>query len=490
MLCAADLMPVRVRDAAGRPCLLVLPSDAPSTRQEAAKAEAALHHMLADPAAAAKRAAAWRQQLLLVSSSAALLGLTAGGVAPPPHQQQLRAERAGTAVGAAPGGGTLAGPSWLAASPAGAASGVAAELVQAVRGTSSFLQTDSCSDTGSLGMGAGPAPTGRQGQSHLGLTKDPQAVAAPVAHLSLEVPASGTTSAAAAAAAGRLRPRAAAAAGSQAGPGDDPAWDGFCFASLAAGLAVCMAEVVRQVEVGCAERGRLLAQLWNGYTGVLTATIQQQQQQVQQLATDNANLSAGGLLGVCVAAVLRMGGWEGGNVRSKHPLCKFASAAPTSVQRVPSASIPLSCPSAEASMLRWEASGAEFLRKEIMRLRNVGGLAAQSLLSSRSFFLPALSPCSSLLCFQLLPICCFLLLKVWQAYGGRSLRLPTAGSRRPSPAAQHLPLPRIANIIPTPACCRTKRPPPCSCKTASRRRQPCGRRRRRRRRRCRSSQRT
>jgi hypothetical protein len=28
-----------------------------------------------------------------------------------------------------------------------------------------------------------------------------------------------------------------------------------------------MAEAVRQVEVGCAERGRLLAQIWNAYTG-------------------------------------------------------------------------------------------------------------------------------------------------------------------------------------------------------------------------------
>jgi hypothetical protein len=51
--------------------------------------------------------------------------------------------------------------------------------------------------------------------------------------------------------------------------------------------------------------------------GVLSATLQQQQEQVLALAADNANLAA------------------------------------------------------EASLLRWEASSAEFLRREIMRLRNV-----------------------------------------------------------------------------------------------------------------------
>lgn len=74
----------------------------------------------------------------------------------------------------------------------------------------------------------------------------------------------------------------------------DPAWASFCQASLAAGLAVAMAEAVRQVAVGCAERGRLLAQLWNAYTAALAATIQQQAAEVAQLAAANANLLAGG----------------------------------------------------------------------------------------------------------------------------------------------------------------------------------------------------
>lgn len=50
---------------------------------------------------------------------------------------------------------------------------------------------------------------------------------------------------------------------------------------------------------------------------MLSATLQQQQEQLLALAADNANLAA------------------------------------------------------EASLLRWEASSAEFLRREIMRLRNV-----------------------------------------------------------------------------------------------------------------------
>jgi hypothetical protein len=54
-----------------------------------------------------------------------------------------------------------------------------------------------------------------------------------------------------------------------------------------------MAEGVRQVEVGCAERGRLLAAIWNAYTATLAATIELQQGQLQQLAGANANLEAG-----------------------------------------------------------------------------------------------------------------------------------------------------------------------------------------------------
>jgi hypothetical protein len=138
----ADLLPVRIRDASGKPCLLVLPSDAPSSRAEAAAAEAALHQMLADPAAAVKRAAAWRQQLLLGSSSAALLGLTADWVPAQNHPQQLRHQRSDALAGAlaAGGVGALAGPAWLAAAPLASGPGVEAELVRAVRGTSSFLQ--------------------------------------------------------------------------------------------------------------------------------------------------------------------------------------------------------------------------------------------------------------------------------------------------------------------------------------------------------------
>jgi hypothetical protein len=263
---------VRARDAEGRSCLLVLPSDAPSTRQEAAAAAAALHRLLRDPGSAAAWAAAWRQQLLMGSSSSALLGLTAGCSAPQQYQQQLRRQQAGTACGAAmASGGTVAGPAWLASAAAaggaaaGAPSGSAEGLVHAVRSTSGFLNAEGHSSAGSLPLGQLGNPAGGSVFAH----------ASPAMHMSLQVPASGAawqqlgTAATAAPAPLANRPMGAegGTTGGTAGGGQDPAWDTFCSSSLAAGLAVCMAEAVRQVEVGCAERGRLLAQIWNCYSG-------------------------------------------------------------------------------------------------------------------------------------------------------------------------------------------------------------------------------
>lgn len=264
---------MRARDAEGRSCLLVLPSDAPSTRQEAAAAAAALHRLLRDPGSAAAWAAAWRQQLLMGSSSSALLGLTAGCSAPQQYQQQLRRQQAGTACGAAmaSGGTVLAGPAWLASAAAaggaaaGAPSGSAEGLVHAVRSTSGFLNAEGHSSAGSLPLGQLGNPAGGSVFAH----------ASPAMHMSLQVPASGAawqqlgTAATAAPAPLANRPMGAegGTTGGTAGGGQDPAWDTFCSSSLAGGLAVCMAEAVRQVEVGCAERGRLLAQIWNCYSG-------------------------------------------------------------------------------------------------------------------------------------------------------------------------------------------------------------------------------
>lgn len=291
----ADLMPVRVVDSAGRPCLLVLPSDGPSSRQEAAAASAALQQLLADPAAAAHRAAAWRKRLLLGSSSAALLGLTAD-YTPKQLEQQLRPLGQGGASR-----GLLAGPSWLAATcntiSGGSSGGInsssagqpsAAVALQAVRRSSTFLRTESSC---SFARSSSPLPPLPRAESRLAAGDSRESISA----------------AAGGGGGGCLPqlpplpevappPHAAAA---------DPTWDGYCQASLAAALAVCTAEAVRQVEVGCAERGRLLAQLWNAYTGVLAATLQQQAEQVERLSAANANLSAGGVYGAAVHAALR-----------------------------------------------------------------------------------------------------------------------------------------------------------------------------------------
>ena len=309
----AELLPVRARDASGRPCLLVLPSDGPSNRQEASDAAAALQQLLADPAAAAQRAAAWRQQLLLGSSSAALLGLTAD-YTPQLHQQQLRRgihqQRQSTGGAAAACSSPLAGPAWLAGSsgsPGGSEinagctlaatrslicshSTSATELVQGVRSSSSFLRPGSRLGDSRAGSPLPPLVLPRPGSR---LAAQPSVRVAEEEGLAAESIETTCWPVAADAWPSEKAVAAGAAASAAAPHADDPAWDSFCCGSLAAALAVCMAEAVRQVEVGCAERGRLLAVIWNAYTSTLAATIELQQGQLQQLAGANANLEAG-----------------------------------------------------------------------------------------------------------------------------------------------------------------------------------------------------
>lgn len=50
-------------------------------------------------------------------------------------------------------------------------------------------------------------------------------------------------------------------------------WEMYCNGSLAAALSVAMADMVRQVEVHCAERGRTLTLLWNLYTATMDAAV-------------------------------------------------------------------------------------------------------------------------------------------------------------------------------------------------------------------------
>lgn len=301
-------MPVRAQGTDGATCLVVLPSDGPSSRQEAVTAAAALQQLLSDPAGAAHRAAAWRQQLLLGSSAAALLGLTAD-YAPQPHAQQLR--RLGGAAGQAAcsssggsGSGFLAGPAWLAGSSACSASSaldsscaeaLAAAAVHGTRSSSCFLQQSSsrCRSSSPLPQLVLPRVPSRLG----GATSAAAAAAAAGSHLVPNTSLGALPSFAVLALAAGSPPAAAAlppAAPPQPPPApDDPAWEAYCRASLATALAVCMAEAVRQVEVGCAERGRLLAQLWNSYTAALAASLQQQAAQVDALSAANANLTAG-----------------------------------------------------------------------------------------------------------------------------------------------------------------------------------------------------
>lgn len=281
----ADMMPVRARDAAGQPCLLVLPSDGPSGRQEAAAAEAALQELLADPAGAAHRAATWRQQLLVGSSSAALLGLTAD-YTPTQHQHQLRQPSDARADHA-----LLAGPSWLARGgrrcSSRSSSSSRRDDVTAVRSSSNFLHSgSSCSVARSASpLPPLPRPASRLAAGDSGAQRRAPSACSSCTGSLLQLPPLSLAAAVPPAQHTPLPPAGAA----------DPTWDAYCQASLGAGLAVCAAEAVRQVEVSCAERGRLLARLWNAYTGALAATLRQQAEQVMQLSTANANLSAGAL---------------------------------------------------------------------------------------------------------------------------------------------------------------------------------------------------
>eukprot|EP00887_Chlorella_sp_A99_P003228 scaffold9.g3228.t1 len=290
-------MPVRTADAQGRACLLVLPSDRPCTRQDALAAEAFLTRVFQDPAEAARLAAAWRQEVLLESCSAALLSLTVD-YHPTPHVATLRPQRAAPEpvwfLGAAGGGGGSPCPgSSTGGTAAGAGSRVA---VEGLKSSSAAAKAGSSRVAISQGgrqqrQGDGSLPMLRS-LSRLA-DREQQQQCPPRSKSSLGTYACGAASAA---------------------PGD-LAWDTFCATSVAAALAVCFAEAVRQVEVACAERGRLLARLWNSYTATLGALLEQQAAEAARLGEANAGLAA------------------------------------------------------EVARLRWEVSTMDFLRREITRLR-------------------------------------------------------------------------------------------------------------------------
>lgn len=390
-------MPVRAGDAAGTPSLLVLPSEGPSSRQEAEAALAALQQLLADPAAAAPRAAAWRQQLLLSSSAAALLGLTAD-YAPVRHDHQLCSAQP-RQCGA--NGELLAGPAWLAAGSGGGAglvqtpAGKLGDAVQGVRSSSEFLKSSSHP---SCGCSASPLPPLATSKTSSPLCFAPLGVDGKggpegargqgAGHYGVALHSTGSVlcpksspPAGAALAAGSAQCAAALGPVPPPPPLSDPAWDSYCCASLAAGLAACMAEAVRQVEVGCAERGRLLAQLWNSYTGEARAAGRPGPRQCPTPAGHRRPGShhAGKVLH----------GTPGPVLLPSHVLCECPSVrAPPSCLRPASAGVLESTIqqqqaqvevlaaananlAAEASQLRWEGSTMSFLRTEIGRLRIV-----------------------------------------------------------------------------------------------------------------------
>ncbi len=73
----ADAIPAVLEDTSGHACLVVLPSNGPSNRHEAAAVDALLGHMLHDPTNAGALASAWRADTLGALCASSLTSLEA-----------------------------------------------------------------------------------------------------------------------------------------------------------------------------------------------------------------------------------------------------------------------------------------------------------------------------------------------------------------------------------------------------------------------------
>ncbi|KAG2434787.1 hypothetical protein HXX76_007672 [Chlamydomonas incerta] len=319
-------LPAMVVQSGGGACLLVLPSDKPPARSEAVAAEGLLLDMLRDPGAAAAKAAAWRADMLAALCADAIASLneaaktrsrngaggglsgiqlrTPGILAPfttllqgslQEKSQNVDAQRSGlltahTRRGVPPppplqtGGGfggayspythgpppprptppaappAPAAPARACASgaPFGGGGGGGALAVQPSSSSFSGPTGGGGVAGGRLGSGRGAAGAAGLGAGAGGGARTDEAAAEEAGNGDGGAEGGGGTGG------GEAAGTEAAAAGA-AGGGGGFRMSAHASAALTVGACICLADIVRQVEVGCGERGRALAGVWNAF---------------------------------------------------------------------------------------------------------------------------------------------------------------------------------------------------------------------------------
>ncbi|KAJ9505696.1 hypothetical protein QJQ45_024225 [Haematococcus lacustris] len=243
-------LPAMVADRFGHACLVVLPSDKPSTRAEALALEDLLVEVLREPVKAVHRqaragqAAAWRASTLNSLCSEALMavneGLHGSHLGPRPLGQSWACR----AAAEAPPGATL-GPPAPSSIPVLLAGGEMSHAAMTSQQAPGQLVQAIGSDTeaGGPGQESGAAVARAQG--------GPEAAA----HL-----------------------RVTLALG------------------LAVATTVCMADAIRQVEVHCSERGRVMAYTWNAFLTSHEGALAALQGENAQLAAHNRQDDASTLI--------------------------------------------------------------------------------------------------------------------------------------------------------------------------------------------------
>ncbi|KAK9821477.1 hypothetical protein WJX74_000684 [Apatococcus lobatus] len=258
----ADRLAVCIRDSAGVPTLLALPSDRPSLRQEAVAVEMLLTDAIAQPPHSLELAAAWRAHSLLEFCNTSMTALSAGGIPQASHAWA-------TAPASMPNLPTTS----LPARPAGGP--VQSALI--IRQPSRAQTEGPLNRTQTLGgTGTGSHTASRTDPAINILTQSlrrPQRVAF---NLISGVPGSPSH------ASTPLQPPGNHSITHAAG---SLAWDMHCVGCLAAAASVAMADLVRQVEVGCAQRGRSLALTWNLQTACTEAALSRAES-ITEAATD------------------------------------------------------------------------------------------------------------------------------------------------------------------------------------------------------------
>lgn len=275
----ADDIPAQITDPHGNACLIVLPSDRPSSRQEAVAVEQLLAELLAHPSRAARRACMWRANILSSLCADALNSLVsairAGNVEP---EQSWQFKALGKQLTQRVLGHTLPGPTADDEHAAHVSMQISSAIGVAPEGAAKGGQAVAPKATAVAGLAAVPKAAAA--------VVSPRIVAAAFAPPAAIAEGAASMADAGADAPGDAgdgdRQDAGAAAETSAtaaqapGSGGSNGLQGRSVESLyglTLGTSIAMADVIRQVEVHCGERGRLLAQLWNCHISTLEGSL-------------------------------------------------------------------------------------------------------------------------------------------------------------------------------------------------------------------------